>query len=133
MSVYDRYATDAQVEVEGVYHTFDGGFKLRIARAGGGNRNYIKAIAERAEEFRNKKRAELVEAGTMADIYAEAIITDVEDPDGEFVGQDGEPIKVGSPQMAKLLRDLPELFLEIQRYATDRRYYKIIGETTAKK
>jgi len=134
MGLYQEYETDVQAENEGVYHTFKGGFKLRLARAGGGNIAYMKALADRADQLQNMTRQELAQSGFMAEIYAEAVVTAIEDPDGNFVDREGEAIEVGSEALVKAFRDLPEFWLECQTYATDKEYYRPLDEeTTAKK
>jgi len=130
MSVYDQYETDAQVEVEGIWHQFEG-FGLRLARAGGSNANYLAAIAKRAENLRGKSRADLAKSGIMQEVYADAVITEIEGT--EFTTREGVIPEPGSDEVAQILKDLPELFQEIQGLATDRRFYKIVGDSTEKK
>ena len=134
MGVYDEYGTDTQAEVEGNWHSFDGGFKLRIARAGGANREFTTAIAEQPEKFANLTRAELTGHGVLADVYAKAVIKEKEDPNGALVTREGIPIEIGSPEMAQMLRDLPELYRMVQEFSMNRRYFRLLTQDdTAKK
>jgi hypothetical protein len=127
MSVYDEYETDAQAEVDGVWHTYSGGFKLRIARAGGSNKFFTIAIATRAAEFQDLSAQEMAEAGMMADVYAEAVVKEKDDPNGELVTREGKEIEIGSPEMGQALRDLKDLYREIQNHAMDRKWFRPLG------
>ncbi len=126
MGIYNNYDTDIAAENDGVWCPFENGLMLRLGRAGGSNRRYIQAIARRSDEFKGKETSALMESGALAGVYADGVVFDKEDPNGELVTRDGAPIEIGSPEMEQALRDLPELFMEVQRYAGPRRLYRVL-------
>lgn len=117
------YVTDETVENEGIWHSFEGNFKLRLARSGGSNVGYLRAVAARAEAMRDLPREDWSTSRSQAEILVEAVIKDAE---GDFTGTDGEPLEIGSDKLVDELLKAPELMLLIAGLSTDRRWYRVI-------
>lgn len=111
-SPYELFSTDAKAENQGITLDF-GDFAIRIARAGGANKKYAKALMRILKPYRKaistntiaeKKQNEL-----MAEVYAETVILDwvnVKD-------RDGNAMDFTKENVIKLLTDLPVLFQQI--------------------
>lgn len=124
-SPYDLFSTDASVENQGITLDF-GDFAIRIARAGGANKKYAKALVRILKPYRKaiatntiaeKKQNEL-----MAEVYAETVILD-------WVGvndKDGVEMPFNKENCVKLLTDLPVLFQQIMADAENFNNFKAV-------
>ncbi len=130
MGLYNAYRCDPKVEAEGVWFPFDGGFRLRLARAGGANTDYLKALAEESNALEGSGK-NLLDQPALARIYARSIVREVEG-DG-FVDEQGKAIGLGSDELAKAFVDLPEFFLEVINKASNRRFYTVDAVDEAKR
>lgn len=131
-NIYDLYLMDKNLEQHGVPIDY-GEATIWIARAGGSNFLYRKACAR----ILGPKQA-IIEAGTitdeednelMAEIYAEAVVIkweNVKDKEGQLLECTKENIK-------KVLLDLPELFSDIKRIASNLANYREAFIRTAAK
>lgn len=130
MGLYQAYRGDAKAETDGIWFTFEGGFKLRIARAGGSNTEYLSILAEMAEKLQDSDNS-LMNNRALAEVYTKAIIKGAEG-DG-FVTAEGAPIAVGTDDVTNALVELPEFFQEVIGRATNRRFYLASGADPAKR
>lgn len=125
MSMYSNFGTNEDLEKGGVELDY-GTFRVRIARAGGANKKFAKAM-----ELKSRPHRRALEAGTMNEdvameilyeAYAETIIIgwSVPSKDKEDVwvsaieGSDGENITFNSENLVATFKALPELFLAIK-------------------
>lgn len=125
MGMYDVFETDDSLENAGVLIDY-GDFRVRLASAGQGNKNYVRYAEKKLKPVRkamdvgalSNERSQAL----MADIYAETVILDwevlvddvwiqgIESPSGEIVDFNKENVEVA-------LRALPRLFLDLQEQA----------------
>lgn len=118
MSIWTDFETDETVEQEGVWLEYSEGAKIRVARAGGSNKRYIKRI----EEFRRKNKRQIdlelmgndVAISAMIPIYADTIILEWE---GFLEKDDETPIPFNRANVIRVLTALPEMFVDIQTQA----------------
>lgn len=122
-SPYELFSTDAKAENQGINLDF-GDFAIRIARAGGANKKYAKALVRILKPYRKaiatntiaeKKQSEL-----MAEVYAETVVlgwVNVKD-------RDGVEMEFNKENCIKLLVDLPVLFQQIMADAENFNNFK---------
>ena len=125
MSPYAIFGTDKKVERQGITIDF-GDFVFHIARAGGSNTKYAKAMTRIM-----RKQAKAIKAGTvpanvmqkmLAEVYAESVIlgwtgmTDIE----------GNELVFTKENCVKLLLDLPELFNQLVADAENFNNFKAV-------
>lgn len=115
-SPYDIFKTDATTETEGLVLDY-GDFQIRIARAGGANRAFARALEARLKPYRrqlqNETLDEQVAERIMRETYADHVILGWEG----MTGSDGKALAFTRDSVLKLLADLPELFRDLQDQA----------------
>lgn len=113
MSIYSAFKTDKQLEETGIWLNY-GDFKIKIARAGGSNKRFENSCKNRLKGYEralqigalsNDKANEL-----MQEIYAESVILDWEGVKDE----DGNTLEYNKENVLKVLKDLPELFKDLE-------------------
>lgn len=116
MSIYTAFKTDKNLEEKGIWLNY-GDFKIKIARAGGGNKRFEASCKNRLKGYEralqigalsNDKANEL-----MQEIYAESVILDWEN----VTDEEGKPIPFNKENVLKVLKDLPELFKDLEENA----------------
>lgn len=125
---YEIYETKKDFETDGKWINYPS-WRIKIARAGGKNSNFIKVRDEvaRKNDITNlgSEDAEVVES-LYAEIYAKAIIKDWEVKDektgewkrGLFLKDENDEIKVVEPTTQNIIQcfsDLPDLFDDVIR------------------
>lgn len=90
MALFKNYKTDKDLERTGIVYTPDSGTAITIARAGGNNVKFAKALEIKTKPYRRQ-----IEAGTldpkldrqmMAEVFAETVVKNWE----TLVGEEGE-------------------------------------------
>lgn len=127
MGMYDTFETDPNMEQEGVFLDY-GDFRVRIAHAGQGNSKYVKYAEKKLKPVRRAMEAGALgnerSMALMIDIYSKTIVLDWqvrEGKDGWKTGieaKDGTVIPFTEENVESTLRNLPNLFLDIQQQAT---------------
>ncbi|MGQ0664604.1 MAG: hypothetical protein ACT4P2_13710 [Pseudomonadota bacterium] len=114
---YQQFTTDPVLETEGIVLDY-GDFKITIARAGGANRKFGKALDAKLKPHRRQ-----IELGTlddklatrlMAEAYAEAVVRGW----SGMTDADGHPLPFSRENAVQLLSDLPDLFRDVQEQAS---------------
>lgn len=122
MSLFKQFKTSQKLETVGVLVNFglteDGrDINMRLARAGGANKAYDKAIEVHTKGIRKQLQNDLIDNDQllmiMRRVYAETVILDWENVEDE----DGKPIPFNRENCIKLFEDLPDLFLDVQEQA----------------
>ena len=133
MSLYSKFATDPSVENQGIFLDYGDGCKIRIRRAGGANKEYIKAIERLSRTHRfqiQTGRLSIDESRQiMAEVYANTIVLGWEG----VKGPNGEEILFSKENCLKLFTDLPDLFADVQAQADNAAFFRVnIDEADAK-
>lgn len=124
MSLYKTFKTDPSLETSGVdlnYGANESGEQIiiRIARAGGANKAYEKALANKIRPIKRQIQTGTVAEATlkeiMREVYAETVILGWEGVEDE----NGDPLPFTSENAKKLFVDLPDLFSDIQGQAQE--------------
>jgi hypothetical protein len=117
MTLYRKFGTDSNVETAGVVLDYGEGVKIRIARAGGANKAYLKALERLSRKYRRQIQLDILDEETAREvfraIYAETIVIGWEG----VTGREGKPIEFSRENCIKLFEDLPDLFADIQAQA----------------
>ncbi len=120
MSVYALYETDMTREVEGFWHPVNKKISIKMARAGGANLAFSAAMELKTRPHRKRGGAfegenvdvELANELTK-EAFAETIIMDWKG----ITNKDGKKVAYSPAAAIKLLKDLPDLFIELREAA----------------
>lgn len=124
MGTYSKFKMNATAETEGAWVDLGDAGRFKIARAGGGNREYLKIFERRSKPFRK-----LIEAGKleeeantklMVEVFAEANLKDWEG----VTDENGDVMAYSFENAVKLLSDLPDLHLQLLNKAQDMNNYR---------
>jgi hypothetical protein len=117
MSIWDLYETDLAKETEGFWHKVNKKISVKLARAGGSNMAFTKAMEEKTREHRKRGGAfegEKVDVDLATDImkqaFAEVIILDWKG----FTKKDGKTLAYSPKAAYEILVALPDLFNELR-------------------
>lgn len=117
-SLHDIYATDTSREAEGFWHPITDEISFLMARAGGANSHFAKALEARTRPHRRKIDSDDMDlelANTiMVEVFAETVVKDwkgVKDDDDKALPCTKENV-IG------ILTELPDLFNELREVAT---------------
>jgi hypothetical protein len=123
--LYKQFSTDTERERDGILVEY-GEFRVTIARAGGSNKSYGKALENKTRSLRRVIATGLMDAETsrniLIDVYAEQVVRNWETKVGEEWKQGiedahGDLIPFTADNVAKTLKALPDLFLDIKEQA----------------
>lgn len=126
MGMYDTFETDGNLEANGVWLDY-GDFRILIASAGQGNKNYVRYAEKKLKPVRRAMEAGALSnersMSIMSDIYAKTIVLDwqVRDEDGEWKqgieDKEGNIIAFNQETVEEAFRNLPRLFMDVQEQA----------------
>lgn len=119
-SLYQTFATDKALERDGIvldygFNSHDQPIQIRIARAGGANAKFAKALEHKMRPYKraiaNETLDNKVAEKLLMETYAETVIlgwNGVED-------REGVELEFTKDNVLKVLTDLPDLFADIQQ------------------
>ena len=125
MGVYS-FKTDENLEKSGIYLQY-GDFRVKVARAGGSNKRYAKALEKETRDYRsaikNDQMPEDKAAEIMRRVFASTVILGWETKvEGEWrsgiEAEDGTLLQFSQKNVESTLENLPDLFADIQEQAT---------------
>jgi hypothetical protein len=124
--MYSQFKTDKQRENEGVWLNY-GSFMVRVARAGGANKNFTKKMDVLTRPVRRAINQGLLDDEQADELlrqgYAEDIVLDwkVRQDDGSYLqgieSPDGTLLPFSTENVMETLKALPELFSDIREQA----------------
>lgn len=118
MSIHTIFKTDKVAEVEGITLNYDDKVKVRIARAGGSNTRYLKVLERKSKPYRRAIQQETLDPEVAQQIlreaYAEGVVLGWEGITDEATGKE---IPFSPAAAAKLFKELPDFFADIQEQA----------------
>lgn len=116
ISAYDQFDSDASLETEGVWTTI-GTMEFKLARAGGDNDDFVKAVTKSFKPFQvaiaNDTMPKEMAVDLVVDVFVDTIIKDWKN----VYGRDKQAIEFSKDAAKTLLRDLPNLFIALQAEA----------------
>ncbi len=117
-SLYGLYATDTKREAEGFWHPITDDIKFLLARAGGQNSVFSKALEVKIRPHRrqidNEDMDTALANSIMVEVFAATVIKD-------WVGvtdDEGKDLPCTKENIIHILTELPELFNELRDVAT---------------
>jgi ABC-type nitrate/sulfonate/bicarbonate transport system ATPase subunit len=123
MGIYDKFSSDVELESRGVVLDFGNGEWVRIARAGGGNKKFLRLFEQLIKPHRRS-----ISLGSMDDKKAEEVMHTVFAKtvvlDWHITGEDGADIPFSVENVVKVFQDLPEFFGNIKVEAENRANFK---------
>lgn len=124
--MYNAFKTDQSTEVKGIWLDFDH-FRIRIARAGGANKAYQKALEEKTRPFRKAIQAEVMEddkaMAIFHEVYADTIVRawETRNEAGELVSgiedEQGNLQPFNRENVIATFQKLPDLFDQVREDA----------------
>lgn len=112
-SLHDMFQTDSNKETKGVKLEY-GTVSVWIARAGGKNKAFAKALEKETKPFRrqimNNTMPDKTSNAILRRVYAKHIVLNWEG----VVDQDGNPIPCTEENIIKVFEELPDFFIDIQ-------------------
>ncbi len=135
MSLYSQYTTNSNLEKTGILLEYGFNSKglpicIRIARAGGSNAAYQKAMETKVKPYRRQIQTETIETEQLQKLIKEVFCATVVlgwenveapvlDTEGKpTLGEDGNPVMEALPfsykNALRLFTDLPDLFSDVQ-------------------
>ncbi len=126
MGMYDTFETDSNLEQNGVWLDY-GDFRMLIASAGQGNKNYVRYAEKKLKPVRQAMNAGALSnersMALMADIYSKTIVLnwEVRGEDGEWSqgieDKEGNIIAFNQENVEEAFHNLPRLFMDVQEQA----------------
>lgn len=114
-SLYDAFSTDKQAEVDGLVLEYPdcGNAEIRIARAGGENKRYLKALDRVTKRYRAQIRTDTFTPDTqrrvMQEVYAETVVLGW----CNVTDREGNELPFSKENCVKLFQDLPALWEDV--------------------
>lgn len=141
MSLRGSFKTDKRIEVKGIEVDY-GTSIFTIARAGGSNKAYKKALAKALKPLRAAIEADNIDDDraqpTLIKVFVEncvlgcKVLVDGKEVDGLEGANEGEVIPFTAEACIKLLTELPELYRDLLDKAMSRRLFLEDVEVAAK-
>jgi len=123
MSMYGQFSTNATVEQRGIILDYDA-FQVRIARAGGANEKYSKALETKTRPHRRALQLgslpESLATKMLHEVYAETVVLGWQTKNDKGVlvdgieGPKGDILPVTQENLIATFKALPDLFADIQ-------------------
>lgn len=130
MDLYSMFETEESLEKKGVTIEYGEAGSFQVARAGGANEKYSKSAESVMRPFRRLIEQELLPDKKakvlLYTIYAESVVLAWEGVRAKptVKGQPGELIPFTVENCVQLFTNLPELFADIQSFASSGKNFK---------
>ncbi len=125
MSTYSAFATESSLETNGITLDFGNAGKVRIARAGGANKKFEKAMMRLTKPYRHAINSGTIDPKTADQLlyraYAEAVVIGWEG----ITGKDGADLPFSADAAVALFTDLPDFFQQIRRNADSSALFRV--------
>lgn len=130
MSIFSQYQTDRNLEIKGISYevgeTDDGKpITFVLARAGGHNVDWTKAVAKGARGKERKLNPSAVDPVAAKQLILSAFVDSVLLGWSNVTDLDGNEIPFNRENALHLMRELPDLFSELLSVAQDSTAYRV--------
>lgn len=123
MSIYRQFKTSGKHESEGVWLDYGDGGRVRVARAGGSNKTYLKAMERLSRKHKRQLQLDIlpseVQQRVMREVVADTIVVE-----WEIKGENGEVIPGDRASIIKTFEDLPDFFNDVLLQAQNTALFK---------
>lgn len=129
MSMYKTFRTDESLEKTGIYLDYSS-FRVLVARAGGANRAFNKAIEAKTKPYRRAIQSDLMDREKLVDLVRQAFVEtcvlgwEVKQGEGDeakwvpgIENENGEIVPFTKAAVVDAFRKLPDLYDDIQEQA----------------
>lgn len=112
-NIYDKFGTDKKLEQEGITLDYGDGLELRIARAGGSNIKFEKAVQAKMRKFGLQAKHDLLDPDQMREVMREVLAETVVLGWTGVTNRDGAALPFNRENCIQLFKDLPDLFEDV--------------------
>lgn len=123
-SIHELFATDEKTETDGYVHQITDKISFTLARAGGANTRFVKAMEQKTRPYRRQIQDETMDSALanklLIEAFAEAVILDWTG----ITTPDGKEVKFTSENAITLFNQLPDLFNELRDSAGNQSNYR---------
>lgn len=112
-SIYDKFGTDKKLEQEGIVLDYGDGMELRIARAGGSNTKFEKALQAKSRKYGLQVKHDLLDADQMRELMREVLAETVVLGWSGMTDEQGNDLPFSKENCIKVFKDLPDLFDDV--------------------
>lgn len=112
-SIYSKFKTDKKAEQEGIILDYGDGITIKIARAGGSNLKFEKAVQAKMRKFGLQAKHDLLEPEQMRTIFREVLAETVVLGWTGFDDGEGNKLECTQQNVLKVFTDLPDLFDDV--------------------
>lgn len=124
MSLYKLFKTDENLETDGIWLEYGQNEKgepirIKIARAGGHNSAFSKALEKATRPYRKAIQTGMLDNKTADRLYKEVFAETVVLDWMNVEGPDGQPMEFKRENVLKLFEDLPDLFADLREQANN--------------
>lgn len=131
MGLRKQFATNSELENDGVWNEFGEEFRIKVARAGVGNANYSKELTRIAAKHRTNLSMLTPDAERriLHEVYAKTVVkgweTKVDDVWISGIDMDeDELLPVTVENLMRVFDELPDVYAAITRFADDAATYR---------
>ena len=124
-SIYDKFNTDKKLEQEGVVLDYGDGMEIRIARAGGSNVKFEKALQAKSRKFGLQVKHDLLDPDQMREIMREVLAETVVLGWSGMTDREGNPLPFSKDNCIQVFKDLPDLFDDVLEQSRKAALFKV--------
>lgn len=112
-NIYSKFATDKNLEQAGIVLDFGDGVEFKIARAGGSNVRFEKAVAQKMRKFELQRKHDNLDPEQMRTVFREVLAETVVLGWKGVTDREGNELPFTRENCIKLFTDLPDLLDEV--------------------
>lgn len=112
-TIYDKFGTDKKAEQEGIVLDYGDGMEIRIARAGGSNVKFEKAVQAKMRKYGLQAKHDLLEPEQQREIFREVLAETVVLGWQGFTDRKGNTLAFTKENVIQVFTDLPDLFDDV--------------------
>jgi len=112
-SIYDIFGTDKSAEQDGIILEYGKGLEIRIARAGGSNTKFEKAVQQKMRKYGLQAKHDLLDNEQMREVMREVLAETVVLGWKGFTDRAGASLPFNRENCIQVFKDLPDLFDDV--------------------
>ena len=124
MSLYSKFLMSEDAEQKGIELDYGEGTIIRVARAGGSNKRYQKALERVSRKYKRQLQLDILSTAEsnaiMKEVFAETVVLSWEG----VTDLEGKAIPFSKAACLKLFDDLPDLFNDVQEQASNQAIFR---------
>lgn len=124
MGLYEKFETNKDHETKGIEIDYGDGIVIRVARAGGANKRFIKASEQFYRKYKRKIDLNIlpndVAYESVIDMYASTVVLSWEG----VTDREGNDLPCTKENVKKLFQDLPDLFTDVRDAASSHELFR---------